>query len=392
MKDKAKNFIKNLSNLPVKFKWTFIMCVVFAVLSASITTGVLYGKLGGRSGFKTAQTLMEMTNAITDNYIGEADMAAMKNAAGSAMIGSLGDKWSYYMSPSEYDAYKLHSANEYAGIGITLVKDEKTGGFKISSVKENTPAQKAGLTAGLVIVSVDGEDTTSLTVDGIRELIQSKVNSVIKLGVADGKDVKEYSVDCSVIYSNPVSYELKENSVGYVKIANFDAGSGEASINAVESLIAQGAKSLLFDVRGNGGGFLSELIKILDYLLPEGDLFVSVDKDGNRSVTKSDNVCLEMKMAVLINESTYSAAEYFAAVLSEYGWASTVGAPTTGKGRSQTTIELSDGSAVHISNRTYLTPNGVDLAAQGGITPDVPAYNTDDKNDVQLFKAMDILY
>lgn len=392
MNDKAKNFFKNLSNLPIKFKWLVIVCLIAALGATLITTSVIYGRVGGYEGFKSAVSLMEAANAINDNYIGDIDKAAMKNAAGAAMVTSLGDKWSYYMSPSEYEAYKLHSANQYAGVGITISKDEKTGGFKITEVKENTPAAAAGLIAGQTVVSVDGEDVSGLTADGFRELVQSRVNAVISLGISDGNETVEYKLDCSAIFENPVSYEIMDDTVGYIKIKNFDAGSGEATIAAIDAVVSQGAASILFDVRDNGGGFLSELIKVLDYILPEGELFISVDKNGREEVTKSDNICLQMDMAVLINENTYSAAEYFAAVLREYNWAVTVGAPTTGKGRSQTTIELSDGSAIHISNRTYLTPNRVDLAMAGGITPDVPAYNTDDKNDVQLFKALDILY
>jgi len=118
---------------------------------------------------------------------------------------------------------------------------------------------------------------------------------------------------------------------------------------------------------------------------------VSVDQSGKETVTKSDNVCLQMKMTVLVNENTYSAAEYFAAALQEYNWATVVGTATTGKGRSQTTIELSDGSAVHISSRKYLTPNRVDLSEKGGITPDTVVYNTDAGVDSQLNKALNLL-
>ena len=126
----------------------------------------------------------------------------------------------------------------------------------------------------------------------------------------------------------------------------------------------------IFDVRTNPGGLVSELTSLLDYLLPSGTIFVSVDKDGNRTETTSDSVCLDMPMAVLVNEYTYSAAEFFAAALQEYNWADVIGARTTGKSRSQQTLELSDGSAIHISTARYLTPLGVDLAEQGGIIPD----------------------
>ena len=327
---------------------------------------------------------MEVQNAITKNYIGEFSETKLKNAAAIAMVDSLNDQWSYYMTADEYKSYQLHAANQYEGIGVTIDKDEKTGGFKIRSVKENTPAASAGLEAGQIIISVDGDDVTELTVDGIRELISSKIDSKITLVVLDDGDKVTYKLDCSVIYNNPVSYELTNNLIGYIRITNFDAGSGEATISAIESLISGGATSLIFDVRDNPGGMLSELIKVLDYILPNGDIFVSVDSSGKEDVKKSDNVCLQMMMAVLTNENTFSAAEYFAAALQEYGWATIVGAPTTGKARSQTTIELSDGSAVHISNHKYLTPKRVDLSETKGITPDVIVNDASVDPDGQL--------
>ena len=352
--------------------WAVILlCILCALIAAAATLFYIYGQFGGRKEFRDAQRYLEVQNAVTKNYIGDYKASDLKNAAANAMIDSLGDRWSYYMTADEYKSYKLHSANQYEGIGVTIDKDEETGGFRIRSVMDNTPASSAKLQEGQIIIAVDDEDVTDLTVDGIRELISSKIDSKINLVVLDDGDKVTYKLDCSVIYSNPVSYELTNELVGYIRIANFDAGSGDATISAIDNLVTQGATSLIFDVRDNPGGMLSELIKVMDYVLPSGEIFVSVDSSGKETVKKSDNVCLQMVMSVRVNENTFSAAEYFAAALQEYEWATVVGAPTTGKARSQTTIELSDGSAVHISNHKYLTPKRVDLSDSKGINPDV---------------------
>ena len=352
--------------------WAVILlCILCALIAAAATLFYIYGQFGGRKEFRDAQRYLEVQNAVTKNYIGDYKASDLKNAAANAMIDSLGDRWSYYMTADEYKSYKLHSANQYEGIGVTIDKDEETGGFRIRSVMDNTPASSAKLQEGQIIIAVDDEDVTDLTVDGIRELISSKIDSKINLVVLDDGDKVTYKLDCSVIYSNPVSYELTNELVGYIRIANFDAGSGDATISAIDNLVAKGATSLIFDVRDNPGGMLSELIKVMDYVLPSGEIFVSVDSSGKETVKKSDNVCLQMVMSVLVNENSFSAAEYFAAALQEYEWATVVGAPTTGKARSQTTIELSDGSAVHISNHKYLTPKRVDLSDSKGVNPDV---------------------
>ena len=352
--------------------WAVILlCILCAAIAAAATLFYTYGQFGGRKEFKDAKRYLEVQNAVTKNYIGDYKAGDLKNAAASAMIDSLGDRWSYYMTADEYKSYKLHSANQYEGIGVTIDKDDETGGFRIRSVQENTPASAAKLREGQIIIAVDDEDVTDLTVDGIRELVSSKIDSKINLLVLDDGDKVTYKLDCSVIYNNPVSYELTSDLVGYIRISNFDAGSGDATIAAIDNLVTQGATSLIFDVRDNPGGMLSELIKVMDYVLPAGEIFVSVDSSGKETVKKSDNVCLQMVMSVLVNENSFSAAEYFAAALQEYGWATIVGAPTTGKARSQTTIELSDGSAVHISNHKYLTPKRVDLSDSKGVKSDV---------------------
>ena len=118
---------------------------------------------------------------------------------------------------------------------------------------------------------------------------------------------------------------------------------------------------------------------------------MSVDKAGNETVQTSDKVCLSSKMVVLVNANSYSAAEFFAAALQEYDWATIVGEHTTGKARSQITIELSNGGAVHISTNKYLTPNRVDLAEAGGIKPDIEAVNTEKDTNVQLNAAIKAL-
>jgi len=155
-----------------------------------------------------------------------------------------------------------------------------------------------------------------------------------------------------------------------VTIENFDDRCAAETIAAIESLLEQGVESLIFDVRNNPGGYAHELVELLDYLLPEGDLFRTVDYKGVEDVEISDAACLDIPMAVLVNGESYSAAEFFAAALQEYEAATVVGEKTTGKGHFQSTFLLSDGSAVALSIGKYYTPKGVSLEGVG-IVPDV---------------------
>ena len=241
-----------------------------------------------------------------------------------------------------------------------------------------------------MILAVDGTDVSSKTLSEVQQLIRAKLDKTISFSIRgeDGR-TRTVSVDCTVIHTDPVSFKMLENNVGYIQINNFESGCGDSAIKAIDQLLSDGAGALVFDVRNNPGGKLSELITLLDHILPEGDLFVGVDRSGKETVTKSDNVCVKVPMSVLVNANTYSAAEFFAAALREYDWATIVGENTTGKGRSQTTLLLSDGSAVHISSNKYLTPQRVDLSEQGGLVPDQTVTPGDDPEvDQQLNAAI----
>ena len=376
-----------------KFKLThlIIVCLVVAALTAGATYALTIGGIGSKQYFDDAKAYVEIEKIINENYIGSVDDDTLFNAAASAMVRSIDDKWSYYMSPEEYAAYKLTSSNEYAGIGIS-VKQNDSGDFEIFSVDSGTPAEAAGLTAGQLIVSVDGQPVADMTLSEMQELIRSKLNKDFPMVVSDKKGNEvSVTVACEIIYKDPVSSRMLDGNIGYIKIANFEAGSSEGTINAIERLVAEGATSFIFDVRNNPGGLLSELVSLLDYLLPDGDLFISVDKQGNETVKTSDKICLSSKMAVLVNANTYSAAEFFAAALQEYDWATIVGEHTTGKARSQITLELSNGGAVHISTHKYLTPDRVDLSEVGGIKPDIEAVNTNEDPQIQLNAAINAL-
>lgn len=372
------------------WKGSILACVICILVTSLVTSLIFVGKFGGSSNYKLALKFAQVKQVVDKNYIGDADDTAISDASSSAIISAIGDKWSYYMTAEEYKAYQMYSNNEYAGIGVTIQLDDKTKGFRITAVTSDSPAANAGLKQGDIILSIDGEDVTGKTLSEVQTIIRAKLNKTLKLTVQDSAGKSQtVTLDCTVIYTDPVTYKLMDNGVGYVRIRNFETGGGTRAVQAVDKLLDLGAKSLVFDLRDNPGGLLSELITILDHLLPQGDLFVSVDGSGKETVTQSDSVCVKVPMAVIVNGNTYSAAEFFAAALREYDWATIVGQNTTGKGRSQTTIALPDGSAVHISSRKYLTPNRVDLSEQGGLVPDVVvAPAADSEVDAQLEAAI----
>ena len=387
MKEKSKNLLQSFFGIKIRLWAVLLACAIFAGGGYYLNARKTRQAFGGSEGYAAAQKYLSVQKVVDENFVGEENNDAMSDAACAAMVKSLGDQWSYYMTASEYEAYKLYSANQYQGIGVTISAEQSGDGYEITSVSAGSPAEAAGIKAGDVMLAVGGQSVKGLTVDEVRNLIRSHLNETVTLSIKSGGTTADVSVDCTVIYKEPVTYELKDKGVGFIRIENFESGAGDKAVSAVDDLLSQGATSLVFDVRGNPGGLLSELLKILDHLLPEGDLFVSVNEAGEENVTKSDAVCIQVPMAVLVNADSYSAAEFFAAALKEYNWATVVGEQTTGKGRSQITVELPDGSAVHISNNKYLTPLRVDLSEQGGLFPDVPVVMTSE-GDAQLDAAI----
>ena len=316
---------------------------------------------------------LERLSAVIDQkFIGDTDTTRMEDAAAEAMIGALGDRWSYYISAEEYAAHVNRQNNSFVGIGVTVQKEVNDKGIEILAVNPDGPAAEAGILMGDIITHADGTFLGDLTLSAGKSLISGKKNTKVTLMVLRGEETLEITVTRKEIHSRTAAGVMLTDDTGYVVIANFHEGAGTETVEEVEKLLEQGAQKLIFDVRDNLGGYVREMVDVLDYLLPEGPLFRSIDYCGVESVDESDAECLDLPMAVLINGNTYSAAEFFAAALSEYDWAVTVGEPTCGKGYYQNTIQLGDGSAVQLSIGAYTTPNGVNLTEVGGLKPDVP--------------------
>ena len=349
-----------------KEEWKQILLrTVSYILVAALASGVTMLLLGQNT------KLAQLAQVIRYRFVGEYDRTAMEDAAANAMVNALGDRWSYYIPASTYTAYEDRKTNTYVGIGITIVQREDGTGFDIIAVEEGGAAQKAGVLPGDILIEAEGQSVAGMDSDDPGQIIRGEEGTKVTIVVLrDGQQLtfqmKRMRVDTVV-----ASGEILEGNVGYIRIRNFNDHSANETLVLVEDLMAQGATKLIFDVRYNPGGYLREMIEILDYLLPEGELLRSVRYNGNEEVNTSDEACLELPMAVLVDGNSYSAAELFAAILQEYDWATIVGEPTVGKGYFQNTFRFNDGSALALSVGKYYTPKGVSLAEAGGLTPDV---------------------
>lgn len=339
--------------------------LLVAMLATALTLTIVNYEVGLRP-----TKLEQLESLIGERFIGEADMEAVADAAADAMVTATGDRWSYYIPASEYESYREQMANAYVGVGITIQVTEENEGFQIVAVTAGGPAEEAGLMVGDLLVMVNEQDVRGMETSDVRNLVRGEEGTCISMTVLRQGVVKELEVERRKVETPVATYEMLEDNVGLVSIDNFDSRCADETIAAIEALLDNGAEKLIFDVRNNPGGYASELVKVLDYLLPEGELFRTVNYKGEENVDYSDEDHLDIPMAVLVNGSSYSAAEFFAAALSEYDVATVIGEQTTGKGYFQTTYQLNDGSAVALSIGKYFTPKGKSLA-DVGITPDV---------------------
>ena len=361
-----------------------ILLPVTAVVTAGILLAVFWGVFG-REGL----SLLEGLYLVNSRFVGEYDQTQVVDSALSGMVEGLGDRWSYYLTEEEYAAQNQRRTNRYVGIGVTVDYTSEQG-LTIVEVTAGGPAEAAGLQSGEVITGVDGFSLAGEARYEGAERIQGEEGTAVALEVlgADGV-TRTVEVTRASLDSDPVTARMLEGNVGYVALANFYDHSADRLEEEVTRLREEGAVALVFDMRDNGGGYLSQLTDMLDFLLPEGPIFISRDRAGNEEVTQSDEACVDLPMAVLVNANTYSAAEFFAAELQERGVAVIVGEPTSGKGYSQQTFALPHGGAMAISTGAYFTGSGTSLIGTG-LTLDAEVYLTGE-GDAQLEAALDLL-
>ncbi len=331
------------------------------------------------------EKLDEIVALLNEVYVDGYDTDKLGDYLAQAAVAATGDRWSYYVSAEDYDAFVESNENAYVGIGVTVESsDDLTDGVQITKVTPNSPAEEVGIEADDRIYAVEGETVESLGLDETKNRIRGEEGTEVTLTILRGEKKFDVTVKRASVEVEVVKYSMLDGSIGYIKINNFEANSADRTIEAIDALRGQGAKALVFDLRFNPGGRKNELVRVLDDLLPEGPLFRSVDYKGNESVDYSDADCVELPMAVLVNGDSYSAAEFFAAALQEYDWATVVGTKTCGKANYQQTFRLSDGSAVAVSTGHYQTPHGVTLA-NVGVTPD-EIVEVDNKTYLELYK------
>lgn len=360
-----------------------VLIVLSYVLVAALACGATLFFVSASTDYNK---LEDLENLILTSFAGDADKTKIEDAAADAMVNAMGDRWSYYIPAAELPSFLENSENAYVGIGVTVQATDDNSGLMVIAVQPGGPAEEAGVQVGDVIIQVDGESAQDRTVTEISAMIKGEEGTVVSITVLRSGEGITMSMTRKRMETTVTSSKLLNEHVGLVTIQNFDERCADETIAAIKALLNQGADMLLFDVRNNPGGYVDELTKILDYLLPEGNLIRTVGTDGSDETVTSDADCVKVPMAVLVNENTYSAAELFAVDLGEYGVARIFGQKTSGKGFFQQVFQFSDGSAAGISVGRYYTSQGNNLEGIG-LTPD-EEIKLDDESEALLYNGM----
>ncbi len=309
--------------------------------------------------------LDQLGDYLEQYYIEGVDRKDIDDAAAAAMIQASGDRWSYYIPADQYASFLEQNANAYVGIGVTIQMNEEEKALEVIAVTPGGPAETAGIQARDFIVEANGQNCFEIGLNETTAIVKGEEGTEVTLLIRRDGQEQTLQVTRKRVEVPVATWELLDSGYGLITIENFDSKCSKESIEAIEELMKLDAKGLIFDVRFNGGGYQHELVKLLDYILPEGPLFRSESYTGQVTVDESDADCIEIPIAVLVNGESYSAAEFFAAALQEYDYALVIGEPTSGKGHYQVTFPLNDGSAASISTGRYTTPNGVSLEGVG---------------------------
>ena len=390
---------------------TVMIIIITAFITFLATSAGIYAYIQKGDGklllLNTSETqdieteLSKYRSIIDKHYLGEVNDEDLLEGAIRGYIDGLGDPYTEYISKEEMQEYMEDTLGNYVGIGIYMIKDEKTNRVKVLSPIKNSPAETAGLQPGDLIIAVNGKEYTGDEMTQMSNDIKGEEGTEVILTILRNNESLEIKVKREKIKVNPVESKVLENNIGYIAFTSFDETTAEDFKSKFEELQKQNIKSLIIDLRNNGGGLVDQAVDIAGYVLDKDSVVLyEVDKNGNEVVEKTTtDPIIDMPIIILTNENTASASEILAGALKDFGKAKTVGIKTYGKGVIQEILSVKDGSGIKITTSEYQTPNrnkinkiGIEPDEKVELPNDVTSVlNVPEDKDTQLQKAIEML-
>jgi carboxyl-terminal processing protease len=349
-----------------------------------------------RAEKKTEAKFKKIEKMIDQYYLYSDDVKQddLEDAVYAGFLSALNDPYTVYYNEEETKEIKESTSGEYSGIGAAMMQNVQTGEITITTVYEDSPAEKAGLLEGDILYQVDDHKIEDQDTSEVVSWIKGEEGTEVKLSVYRGEDREEHTLTAvrEKIQSQTVEHEMKEDKIGYISVQGFEDVTYEQFKSALEDLEAQGMEGLVIDLRNNPGGNLDTVVEMLKLILPEGRIVSIKDKYGNEETYDCDGKHeFQKPLAVLVNGYSASASEIFAGAVKDYGIGTLVGTTTYGKGIVQELFSFEDDTMIKITTAEYFTPSGENIHKKG-IKPDIEVKdNMKTKADEQLNKAISIL-
>lgn len=330
----------------------------------------------------------DLWKTIDDEFYKEVDEEALKNGIISGLFQGLGDPYSEYMDPDTYATFTESLSGEFEGVGVTYIENQDGDGYKILVVHKGSPAEKAGLKEGDIMLKVDDKTYDSITEFGTA--LRGESGTEVSLTYERNGKEKTVKMIRAKINTTSVQGEMLEDKIGYIRIMSFESDTFEEFQTTYSELEKKDMKGLVIDLRDNGGGLVNQAQKVADMLLGSCELYYTEDGKGRQQHYSSDADKISIPYVVLVNENTASASEILSVAIQDNKGGTLVGTKTYGKGVIQYDRALENGGGYRLTIMQYFSPSG-NTIHEVGITPDVVVENKDEKTDAQLNKALDLL-
>ena len=362
-----------------------ISVIIAAVLSAGLVLCLVPNSIKGYlTDADGISKYLELEDRIKRSFVDETNEKTLADGVALGMVYALNDPYSAYMSAEEYNKKLDDNEGLDAGIGISICSHPDTSYIYVINVSVGSPADLAGIKTGDSITAVDGTDVLEIGVSAAVEKIRGEIGTDCVLSINRGDETLSLTATRGRYVTTSVFSHMID-SLCYIQITDFNAATVPQFEAAIADATDRGATGLIFDVRGNGGGTLDSVDKILDILLPEGEVVSATYKNGKKEVLfSSDKNEIDLPMTVLCDEGTASAAELFAASIRDFEKGKLIGTKTYGKGIMQETFALSDGSAVRLTVAYFNPPSGINFHGKG-LTPDIEITLTEDEQNYFYF-------
>jgi len=382
--------------------------IVFSILTYTITVnqpnkdGEIYLSGEEYRDYLRLYQVKVVNDLIDDNYYQNVDEDVLMTGALKGMVAALDDPYSAYYTKEEFQAFDESYEGSYTGVGMLVTKDKDDGYLTVLHVFADSPAAEAEILSGDKIISVDDKGIADVDIETAAGWLKGPEGTKVTVMFERAGERFTKEMVRKPVEIDRLTFSMIDADIGFINIFEFSGNCVEKFEEAKAFMAEEQAKGVVIDLRGNPGGFMNHVTRILDDILPEGKLVYTIGKEGEQTdVRMSDADCWDMPLVVLVNEYSASASEIFAGAIQDYHTGAIVGTTTYGKGVVQSIIEIPEtGTGVKLTTSMYYTPEGRSINGIG-IYPDyyveLPAEVIKDpsmfseETDTQLNKAVEVL-